>query len=252
MDSSRRSRSVRTAALWDEVRGLAHDLSTASGRPLRVLDLGGGTGGMAVPLADLGHTVTVVDPSPDALAALTRRAAESHVADRIDAVQGDGDTLGELRLRGGDYDLACCHGTLEVVDDPAATLAALAGILRPGGALSLVVAGRLAAVLARALAGDFTGARAALTSDNGRFGDHDPLPRRFDEAGVRRLLAGAGFERTEVTGIRVVSDLVPAAFADSDADRARLLDLEHLLTHHPDYAFLGQLGAALHAVSRRA
>ena len=35
-----------------------------------VVDLGGGTGGFAVRLAESGHRVRVVDPSPDALAAL--------------------------------------------------------------------------------------------------------------------------------------------------------------------------------------
>ena len=42
----------------------------------RIVDVGGGTGGFAVRLAQLGHRVTVVDPSPDALAALDRRARE--------------------------------------------------------------------------------------------------------------------------------------------------------------------------------
>ncbi len=32
---------------------------------------------LAVPFAALGHNVTVVDPSPDALAAAQRRAAEA-------------------------------------------------------------------------------------------------------------------------------------------------------------------------------
>ena len=50
---------------------------------LTVVDVGGGTGGFAVPLAQAGHRVTVVDASPDALAALTRRAAEAGVADRV-------------------------------------------------------------------------------------------------------------------------------------------------------------------------
>ena len=42
-----------------------------------VLDIGGGTGGFAVRVAELGHRVPVVDPSPDALASLDRRAREA-------------------------------------------------------------------------------------------------------------------------------------------------------------------------------
>ena len=42
--------SVRTSAVWDSVRDLVTRRSGELGRPLRVVDLGGGTGGLAVPL----------------------------------------------------------------------------------------------------------------------------------------------------------------------------------------------------------
>src|SRR5690606_38224364 len=80
--------SPRTAVVWAVQR---RELDRFAGRPLTVVDVGGGTGGFAVPLAEAGHQVTVVDASPDALAALTRRATEAGVADRVRAVQGDGD-----------------------------------------------------------------------------------------------------------------------------------------------------------------
>ena len=79
--------SVRTAAVWHTVDEHVRELSEALGRPLRVLDLGGGTGGLAVPLAEAGHDVIVVDPSPDALASLRRRATEQDVADHEHSVE---------------------------------------------------------------------------------------------------------------------------------------------------------------------
>ena len=53
---------VRTAAVWSQVRELGESRQQELSRPLRVLDLGGGTGGLAVALAERGHTVTVVAP----------------------------------------------------------------------------------------------------------------------------------------------------------------------------------------------
>ena len=50
----------------------------------------------AVPLARLGHDVTVVDPSADALATLRRRADTAGVGDRVRGIQGDGDLLHEV------------------------------------------------------------------------------------------------------------------------------------------------------------
>ncbi|MEO9151806.1 MAG: methyltransferase domain-containing protein, partial [Lapillicoccus sp.] len=56
--------SLRTHAVSSAVGELVRAQSAQLGRPLQVLDLGGGTGGLAVPLAELGHSITVVDPSP--------------------------------------------------------------------------------------------------------------------------------------------------------------------------------------------
>jgi S-adenosylmethionine-dependent methyltransferase len=242
--------SVRTSAVWESVRALVVEREQQLGRSLRVLDLGGGTGGLAVPLAQLGHHVTVIDPSLDALASLYRRAGDSGVVERVVAVQGDAANLLEVHPD-ADADLVCCHGALEFVDDPPATLRSVVGVLADGGYVSLVVATRIAAVLARALAGQFTQAQCALTSDDGRWGPADPLPRRFDAAGISALVEGAGLVVTDMHGVRIFSDLVPAAYVDFDADRAALLKLEQTASRHPDYAFLGHIGAALHVLARR-
>ncbi|MFM6848466.1 MAG: class I SAM-dependent methyltransferase [Terrabacter sp.] len=244
------STSPRTAAMWAAVDGVVRERSAELGRPLRVVDLGGGTGGLAVPLAVAGHDVTVVDPSPDALASLRRRAAEAQASSRVSAVQGDAETLESLVGRDRP-DLVLCHATLEYVDDPGATLRLVAGVLAPGGILSLVVPQRSAAVLARAIAGQFAQARAALDRSDGRWGDADPVPRRFDRSTVLDLLETAGLTPTVAHGIRIFSDLVPSALVDSDADRAALLDLERAVVAHPEFAVLADLGTSLHVIAAR-
>lgn len=256
-DEQRRARrggvetGLRTSAVWSGVRDLAARREAELGsRPLRVVDLGGGTGGLAVPLAELGHLVTVVDPSPDALASLSRRSTERGVADRVTSVQGDADSLADL-VGDQPFDLVCCHGTLEVVDDPEATLAAIAAALGPGGYLSLVAAQRLAVVLARVLAGQFGPAKEALTSPDGRWGATDPLPRRFDAHTLTAMVERSGLTVRDCHGVRLFSDLVPSALVDSEADRVALLDLEQEASRHPNFGFLGQLGAALHILASR-
>ena len=239
--------SLRNQGVWDAVGDLVRQREADLGRPLRVLDLGGGSGGLAVPLAELGHEVTVVDPSPNALAALERRAADFGVADRVTGRQGDADTLD-----GEAFDLVCCHGVLEVVDDPTAALAGIAAVLTAKGHLSLVVAGRLAVVLAKALAGEVRQAQAALTSPDGRWGKADPLPRRFDVEGLVALLDATGFTPVQVHGVRVFADLVPPTALDSASGREALTELERAVATHPQYAeALGSLGAGLHAIAQR-
>ncbi|WP_226344937.1 methyltransferase domain-containing protein [Agilicoccus flavus] len=243
--------SVRTAAVRESVLALADEARSRLGHPARVVDLGGGSGVLAVPLGQAGHEVTVVDPSPDALASLGRRAREVGVSERITGLQGDSSVLADLVPAGG-ADLVCCHGVLEYVDDPAATVAAVAPVLAPGGVLSLVVAQRLGTVLARALAGRFAQAREVLEDPDGRWGADDPLPRRFDPDRMRELVTGAGLEVVHVQGVRLFADLVPAAFLDTEADRAALLDLEAAVAADPAAAVLGHVAAATHVVARKA
>ncbi|NYF96798.1 class I SAM-dependent methyltransferase [Janibacter cremeus] len=240
---------MRTAAVWSQLRELSESRRQELGRPLRVLDLGGGTGGLAVALAEQGHTVTVVDPNPDALASLARRAEESDAAERVSAVQGDADTFA-ASVTPGSIDLLCCHGVLEYVEDPASTLTRVAEVLAPGGHLSLVTAQRAAAVLARAVAGRFDQATAALTSADGRWGDEDPMPRRFDRADVADMLSRAGFTTLDARGVRIFSDLVPYEYVDTEADRQALLELEELAAGDRRMG-LSTLGAAVHVIARR-
>jgi S-adenosylmethionine-dependent methyltransferase len=234
--------SARTAAVWAVLR---REQQRQAGRELTVLDVGGGTGGFAVPLAEAGHTVTVVDASPDALAALTRRAADAGVAARVRAVQGDGDALAGL-VGPGSVDLILCHAVLEVVDDPARVVGAIAAALRPGGAVSLLVAGRAAAVLGRAVNGHLAAASALLTDPDGRAGTRDTLRRRYDAEGAAALLAGAGLQVEEIHGVRVLADLLPAAVLE--ADPQTLLELELALASRPPFR---DIASQLHVFARR-
>jgi ubiquinone/menaquinone biosynthesis C-methylase UbiE len=196
----------------------------AAGRPLTVVDVGGGTGGFAVPIAEAGHAVTVIDASPDALAALGRRAAEAGVGGRIHGVQGDGDALAEL-FPPQSADLVLCHSLLEVVDDPATVVKALVAILRPGGAASVVVANRAAAVLSRAIGGHLETARTLLSDVDGCAGPRDTLRRRYDAASATALLRSAGLAVEEVHGVRVIADLLPGAVLEGQQDALLAFEL---------------------------
>ncbi|MFF5019210.1 methyltransferase [Streptomyces sp. NPDC001165] len=214
--SSRPRASLRTAVVWEVLQDALDRRIKATGRDsLDVLDTGGGSGNFAVPLARLGHRVTVVDPSPNALFALERRAAEAGVADRVKGVQGDALGLFEVVERGG-YDAVLYHGVLEYVDDPAEGLRNAVAALRPEGVLSVLAAGLGGAVLARALAGHFKEAKQALENPEGRWGAGDPMPRRFTAEQLTALVEGAGLTVGAVHGVRVFADLVPGVLVDTE------------------------------------
>jgi S-adenosylmethionine-dependent methyltransferase len=242
MSASERRSAARTAVVWEALRPVLDSLGSGGD----VLDIGGGTGGFAVRVAELGHRVRVVDPSPDALAALDRRAHESGVADRVTGQQGDLSML--LDVTGpASADVVLCHGVLEVVDDPAAALATIGEVLRPGGVLSLLVAQRHAAVVARAMAGHFQQAMALLDStepagQSGRSG------RRFTREELDVLLPAAGLEPTAVHAIRVFSDLVPGSLLDLEPGATQaLVELEHAVAQRPEYL---PLAAQIHVIAQ--
>ena len=237
-----RTLTPRTAVIWAVLRD---ELARRTGERLTVLDIGGGTGGFAVPLAEAGHWVTVVDASPDALAALTRRAAEAGVADRVRAVQGDGDALAGL-VEPASVDLVLCHSVLEVVDEPASVMSALVGALRRGGAASILVAGRAAAVLSRAMNGHLDVAAALAADPDGTAGPRDTLRRRYDVDTAAALLTAAGLTVEEIHGVRVLADLLPAAVADGQP--AALVELERALAARSPYR---DIAAQLHLFARR-
>ena len=240
--SSHRRSAARTAVVWDALQGVLatvpDDVSgdeTGDAKTASVIDIGGGTGGFAVRVAELGHRVTVIDPSPDALAALGRRADESGVAELVTGQQGELASLLDL-VPEGSADVVLCHGVLEILDDPAAALATIARVLRPGGTLSLLVGQRHAAVVARAMAGHFGQARDLLDAAPGSAPDH---PHRFTVDELAALLDRTGFATTATHAVRVFVDLVPSSLVDLEPGAAdRLVELELAVSERPEYLAL--------------
>lgn len=227
--------STRSSAVWAALEPIL------GAGPLRVLDVGGGTGGFAVPLAQRGHTVTVVDPSPDALALLARRAQAAGVAGTVSGVQGDGDRLTDV-VAADSADLVLCHHVLEFVDEPASAAAALATCLRSGGWLSLLVANQAAAVLSRAVGGRPEEALALLEgkSDGTRH-------RRFEIDALHGVLTGAGLSVQSWHGVRVIADLLPAMEAGTEQS-AVVRQLETVLSRRSPYR---DMATDLHLLCRR-
>jgi SAM-dependent methyltransferase len=228
--------STRARPVWRLLSSALEAVRRPDGA-VAVLDCGGGTGTFAVPLAQAGAAVTVVDVSVDALATLRRRASDAGVADRVRAVQADVESLPD-DVRAGGFDLALAHGVLESVDDPESALRAVAGAVRPGGLASLLVANPDAGVLARALAGDLEGALGELRARaaDGRFGP----PRAV------ALCAALGLQVEAITGIGIFAELVPGSRAEGSADL-----MDELETVAATLAPYRDIAGRVHVLARR-
>jgi hypothetical protein len=187
-----------------------------------------------------------VDPNPNALATLQRRAADAGVAHRVTAMQGDTDALAAIGLAEG-FELVLGHGLLEVVDDVDSAMRALVAAAAPGAVVSVLAANRYAAVLARALAGRLPDAVRLLHDPDGRLAGSagDPLQRRFDTEQLRRTMEDAGLVVELIQGQGVVSDLVPGSLAGSAGEA--LVELELAAAVQPP---LRDIATRLHALGR--
>ena len=214
---------------------LGQVLEALPAAPASVVDAGGGTGQLAVALARHGYRVTVVDTSPAMLATCAQRAADEggEVAGRVATVQGDAADLPGL-LGPGALEAAVCHDLLTHVEDRAALLASLAGVLAAGGVLSLGFANR-----------DWLALRA------GRRGDH-AAALRLVESGEAMTLAEVEVE-LDKAGLALVAAYGVGVFAeagDDDLDRAerrRLVELERLVAGREPYRSSAR---TLHLVAR--
>jgi S-adenosylmethionine-dependent methyltransferase len=238
----------------DRVGGAAGvDRVGAAAAPLAqnlvVLDCGGGSGSRAVPLAVRGAVVTVIDSSIDALAILSRRAAEAGVGDRINGVQADVESLADVAAPAS-ADLVLVHGVLDATRDPAHVLAAAAAVVRAGGYLSVVVPNPVAAVLTRALAGDLSSALAELAvTDPGNAAAGPRSAAVLDLDGLRVLVETAGLEVTATQGLGAFSSSVPGSVLDGQpASRAVLDELDRRGAVRSPYR---EIAGRLHLLARR-
>jgi S-adenosylmethionine-dependent methyltransferase len=214
--------------------------------PASVVDAGGGTGQLAVPLARLGYHVTVVDTSAAMLATCAQRAAaeDPGLAARIATVHGDVVEMTGL-LGPASRDAALCHEVVTCVDDPAAVLGALAEVLRPGGVLSLTFANRDWLVLRAVRHGDYPGALRLLDDAGGSSAPRPPARRAVNAAELDAPLAKAGFEVAAVHGVSF------AEGRDDDLDAMALealLELERRVAGREPYRSSAQV---VHLVAHR-
>ena len=230
---------LRSELSW---RNLEPHLPRPGTPPPRALDLGAGTGEMALRLAAAGWSVTLVDGSRRMLERAAELAEARGLGARIACRVLDLDAGGLAgALDDCGYDLVVCHHALEYVASPEALLREVREALAAGGRMSLVVRNRAGEVLKHLLRGaDREAALALLASPRVREDLYGLDVRLFDPGEVRSLLGAAGLEVVAERGVRVVADYLADWTGGAGDAFDRMVELERRLGESP----------ALRAVSR--
>jgi len=205
-------------------------------RSLLALDLGGGTGAIAVRLARLGLHVTLLDVSEPMLDFAKRAAREAGVTERIAVKQGDASQLATL-FDAGSFDVILCHNILEYVDDACAVLRSAAGALRdPSSIISVLVRNQAGEVLKAAIKdGDLAATEHNLTAGWGHESLYGGKVRLFTAESLQAMLLESSLAVTTERGVRVISDYLPPR-VQRDHEYERIFELERKLGARPEFA----------------
>jgi S-adenosylmethionine-dependent methyltransferase len=209
-----------------------------TGRSLRALDLGCGTGAAAVRLARLGIHTTLLDSSPAMLDIAKRAAREAGVDGKMGLKQGNAAEVASL-FRSGSFDIVLCHNILEYVDDPNAVLSAAAQVLRSDstgtGILSILVRNRAGEVLKAGIeAGDLEAAERNLTAVWGHESLFGGRVRLFTLDSLQAMTREASLAVAAERGVRIISDYLPPKVSRRD-EYERIGELERKLGTRPEF-----------------
>ena len=168
------------------------------GQPLRVLDVGCGTGFLTLLLAELGCVADGIDIAPDMLERARVKAAEQAVSARY--FEGDAESL---PMADGRYDLVVERHVIWTLPNPDAALRDWRRVLRPGGRVALIEG--------------HWGGRDRVQPDYAPIHEALPLYGGAPSDALAERLATAGFR--DMT----VEQLVDAALWGEDVNRERYL-----------------------------
>ena len=228
---------LRADLAWNNLRSFLPSEPDAA-----ALDVGSGTGEMAVRLAECGFQVTVLDVSEAMLAETERASMEANLRHRITLVHGDTGQLPHL-FSPASFTVVVCHNVIEFVERPAEVLQAISSLLvrRDHAVASVIVRNRAGEVLSAAIKnGDLAAAERNLTAPNVRAKLVDQLVAVFTPPELRDMVALAGLDTLAEFGIRVFSDYLPEQDVNEASNYSALLALERKLGAQPDFAAIAR------------
>jgi SAM-dependent methyltransferase len=197
--------------------------------PAPVLDVGGGAGHQAFPLALAGYEVTVLDASPVMLDKARQRLQRlpDHVRGRVTLVEAAGEDADEA-VGHRRFAAVLCHGVLGYLEQPEPMVDQLCRCAAPGGVVSIMTGNAAAMAVRPALERRWDDALASFDarSETGVLG----VPTRADTVEeLGELLQARGVEPVRWYGVWLFVDWLGFAGVElgpGEAEQVAAVELE--------------------------
>lgn len=176
----------------------------------RILDIGGGTGRWAIPLAEMGYEVVLTDISHKMLEVAEEKVKEKGLSNRIQIFKADAENM--PLFEDCSFDMAIAQGdVLSYCQDPLRAAREALRMLKPGGHFIASVDNKFALLCSAFSEGDFLKVSSALRE--GRIEHQDEYGkftiRAFSPDELRSLMERAGFEVVKLSGKTALWQLLP-------------------------------------------
>ena len=232
---------IRCEVVWHNLAPYLPPV-TDPDHPPRVLDMGGGSGELALRLVQGGYLVWLADSAPAMLDQAQQAAQDlpAEVRSRLTLCEVAADRASGS-FAPGYFDVITCHTLIEYLPEPGFTLCALTSLLGGGGLLSLSFVNRHAEVLRQVWSrADPAGALARLEEGAFCAGLFDITGTAYTTREVSDWLVDEGLTLTATCGVRAFADYVPRERLDEAAFFDALLCLEKAVGNRRPYNLLAR------------
>ena len=216
--------------------------------PAKILDLGGGNGLDAIPLAQAGFQLSVLDLSAEMIAQGQQIAEAKGIADKMTHAVGNAEQLADHYAE-PIFDVVLCHNVLQYVEDVTAVLQSIHNTLKPNGTLSLIITNPYSDTFGLALREyDLKGAIEQIGKRTKYVKTFDTIIQRYTDNEIIEMLRSTGFTIEAQYGIRTLCDYMadnepkydPDFYQQLEALEMAVRDKRPYLSLAHFYHFIGQ------------
>jgi len=174
----------------------------SSSKALKILDAGGGAGYFGLSLAELGHNVTLLDLSIEAIKIAQKRGLNKHHG--VNILLGD---VENLPFIDNSFDAVVCIFVFSHLNDPIIAMSHLKRVLRRSGRMIITFENKYWHIVAQSLIENYSNALSLLNAEVPIVNAYDILPpvRLYSISEIKKMIFDLNMKIIFFKGVRYLT-----------------------------------------------